>query len=77
MINDVRVGVIEPWQHGRATEPDQPRSRSVQRHQIAAATGDHPAAGHSKMAVRPETGRPERADAPAGEDQVRTHCSLD
>ena len=70
----MRVRVVEARQDSRTPKVDHARARALEPHHLGPAGGHHSTARNRKMAVRLESGAPERANHTAGEDQVGFHA---
>ncbi len=76
VIDDVRVRVIEPRQHGGAPEVDHPGARPAPTHDLGTAGCHHLAGGDREVAVRREAIAPQRANATTSQDQSSFHATL-
>ncbi|OLE02193.1 MAG: hypothetical protein AUG94_00895 [Actinobacteria bacterium 13_1_20CM_4_66_15] len=73
VVDDVRMRVVEARQDGRAAQVDHAGAWTSEAHDLAAAGGEDLAAGDRQVALGVETSASQRADAPARQDQFRSH----
>jgi hypothetical protein len=73
VVDDVCVRVVEPRQDRGAMQAHDPSPSPAQAHHLSAAGGLHHPTRDGEVAYESQPAPAERADAPAGEDQVSVH----